>query len=93
MIATNFMIDMGPPVRVRCNRCKGWCESIELTDFTMFFCTNHLCVNVHELRHMTDGSWTTHDYGTVVEAPEVMQEFKALLMKPRPTYPKLSVIK
>lgn len=77
--SNTFLIDHGDPIRVRCLRCKEWCQAIELPEFTMYFCTSVFCTNILELRHMIDGTWELHDYSGLIQEKQVIADLEKLL--------------
>jgi hypothetical protein len=79
-----FMISCGPPVKVKCIRCRDWCQHIALPRFTMYFCASSFCTNILELRHQADQTWELHDYGTAVQdLTQDAEGAQKLMVKPQ----------
>lgn len=71
--------------RVRCLKCRQWCDEIRLPEFTMYFCESIFCTNTRELRQQKDESWELVDYGAgfkdLVELAQ--KDLKAQMTPPR----------
>lgn len=57
-----------------CKECGGRCKAILLRKFSMFWCGDHFCENTYELRLSQEGERSLHDYGSIHQDKDAMEE-------------------
>jgi hypothetical protein len=74
-----FMIDLSKE-KVFCRMCRKVTVSLDLLDYTLYWCKNRVCDNTQEVRRYPDGTWKIFDFIEIWDASSRSEILNELVM-------------